>query len=142
MTTATIAASLDRQDIAEFVARFGRWLDGGAGRAEDFYLPDAEVASPRATLRGLDAITEFLARTGDERTQHVHTDLVIDLDGDHADVSANQLVTFFEPGVPPHRTAGLRVEHRLQRTEAGWRIARLEIAMQWLVGDLPSVPTD
>ena len=131
-----------RQAIAELIARFGHWLDGGAGRPEDFYLADAEVVSPRATLRGLDAISRFVADTGDERVQHVHGDLVIDVDGDRARVRANQLVYFFEPGRAPHRTSGLRVEHELRRTDAGWRIARLELALQWLDGDLPPAPGD
>ncbi|SHL30411.1 SnoaL-like domain-containing protein [Pseudonocardia thermophila] len=139
MPTTTLDELADRQAIAELVARFGRWLDGDPGDIADFYALDAEVESPRARLRGRHAIAEFLARTGDERAHHLHTDLLIDLDGDRAVVSANQLVNFFEPGVPPYRTSGLRVTYTVARTDDGWRIVRSRIELQWLIGELPTV---
>lgn len=139
--TTSIDVLTDRTDVANLVSRFGRWLDGGPGEVADFYGPDAEVVSPRGRLQGLDAIADFLDRASGEHTQHVHSDLLIDLESDRGVVSGNQLVNFFEPGRPPYRTSGLRVTYHVARTAAGWRITRSQIELQWLVGDLPSVPS-
>lgn len=130
----------DRQAISDLLVRFGRWLDGDAGDPGDFYDEDIEVVSPRARLQGLDAVSDFIARTAGEQTQHVHSDVLVELDGDRAHVSANQLVHFYERGRPPYRSSGLRVSYALVRRSSGWRLSQMEIRLEWIVGDLPSVP--
>ena len=90
-------------------------------------------------LHGIDAAAEFLARTGGERTQHLLSDVLIKLDGERATVAANQLVHFFEPRRPPYRSSGLRVTYEMLRRPEGWRLARMEMTLEWLVGDLPAV---
>lgn len=130
----------DRQAIADLLVRFGRWLDGDGGDPSDFYDDDIEVVSPRAQLHGLDAVSDFIARTAGEQTQHLHSDVLIELDGDRARVSANQLVHFYERGRPPYRSSGLRVSYVLVRRSSGWRLRRMEITLEWIVGDVPPVP--
>lgn len=142
MSGSTITSLAGHREIVDHVSRFGRFLDGGPGTPADFYAADAEVVSPRARLKGLDAITEFLGRARSERTQHVHSDLLVEsIDDRHATVSANQLVHFFEPRQAPHLRSGLRVTYDLVRTQDGWRFARVEMSMLWLIGELPPVPT-
>lgn len=125
----------------ELLSRHGAWLDGGPGRAEDFVTEDVEVRSPRAHLQGRPAVAAFLEETAREQTQHLLTDVVVELDGDRAQVEANQLVQFVRaPGAAPHRSSGLRLRHTVVRTPAGWRMQRCDMELRWLVGDLPAAP--
>lgn len=124
----------DRVEIAELVGRLARALDGR--RFEDLrtvYVPHAETSSPRGALRGIDDIVDVVRRTSPEHeaTQHFNTDVVVDLDGDHADVSTHQLVYFFHQGEAPHRAAGVQARYTAVRTPAGWRFARAEISPRW-----------
>lgn len=91
----------------ELLSRHGAWLDGGPGRAEDFFTEDVEVRSPRAHLQGRPAVAAFLEETAREQTQHLLTDVVVELDGDRAQVEANQLVQFVRaPGAAPTAAPG------------------------------------
>ncbi|OKI44694.1 nuclear transport factor 2 family protein [Micromonospora sp. CB01531] len=124
----------DRAEIAELVARLARALD--ERRFDDLrtvYAPNAETSSPRGVLRGVDEIVDVVRRTSPEQesTQHLNTDVVVDLDGDRAGVSTHQLVYFFHRGEAPHRTAGIRARYTAVRTPAGWRFAHAEISPLW-----------
>lgn len=129
-----ISAVNDRAVLVELVGRLGRWLDDpSAGDVRGFYTEDAEVRTPRASVSGADEVERYLR--GDptsERTQHLATDVVVDLAGDRAEVSANLLNCFFRPGQPLTRMAGLRYSFSAVRTPAGWRFARATVALQWL----------
>ncbi|MET8909560.1 nuclear transport factor 2 family protein [Micromonospora sp. NPDC004551] len=124
----------DRTEIAEMVARLAWALD--ERRFDDLrtvYAPDAETRSPRGALRGIDEIVDVVQRTSPEDvlTQHFNTDVVVDLDGDHAEVRAHQLVYFFRQGEVPHRLAGLQTRYTAVRTPTGWRLSRAEISPLW-----------
>ncbi|MEW2378079.1 nuclear transport factor 2 family protein [Micromonospora sp. NPDC047812] len=124
----------DRAEIAELVARLARALD--ERRFEDLravYTPDAETSSPRGALCGIDEIVDVVRRTSpeEELTQHFNTDVVVDLDGDHAEVGTHQLVYFFHRGEAPHRTAGVQAHYTAARTPTGWRFARARISPLW-----------
>jgi hypothetical protein len=108
--TARIARDLaDRHEVAELLTRGGRLLDEGRHRdARSIYTDDVVVRSPRGgTLRGIDEVIAFLEASPveGERTQHVHTDVLVDLDGDRAEVSANTFTHFYRDGAPPTRLA-------------------------------------
>ncbi|KKJ98520.1 nuclear transport factor 2 family protein [Micromonospora sp. HK10] len=124
----------DRAEIAELVARLAWALD--ERRFDDLrtvYAPDARTSSPRGTLAGLDEIVEVLRRTSpeEELTQHLNSDVVIDLDGDRAEIGAHQLVYFYRAGAAPHRRAGVRTRYTAVRTPAGWRLAQADISPLW-----------
>jgi hypothetical protein len=124
----------DRVEITDLVARLGRVLDERLfGELRTVYTPDAEALSPRGELHGIDEIVEVLQRTSpeDEKTQHLNTTVVVDLDGDRAEVSASQLVYFFRAGQAPHRTAGVQAAYTAVRTPAGWRLAQVRISPLW-----------
>jgi hypothetical protein len=124
----------DRNQIIDLVARLNRWLDDGPVEdAATVYTDDALVTSPRGAARGIDEVIEYVRRTSspDERTQHFTTDLLVGLDGDRADVTANLLVCFFRIGVRPHRTVGLRYAFDAVRTGQTWRFARAEVTPMW-----------
>jgi hypothetical protein len=130
----------DRLEITDLVTRLGRWLDGQGGDLATIYDRDAVVRSPRAELRGFDAVHAFLTRedpSGD-RFQHFHSDVFVELAGDTAVVEANQLNQFFRPGQAPHRTSGLHVRYDVVRRPEGWRIASADIQLRWLIGDFPA----
>ncbi|TYB39745.1 nuclear transport factor 2 family protein [Micromonospora sp. AP08] len=124
----------DRIEVAELVARLAWALD--ERRFDDLrsvYAPDAETHSPRGTLRGIEDIVDVVRRTSPEEvlTQHFNTDVVVDLDGDRAEVGAHQLVYFFHEGEVPHRMAGLRTRYTAVRTPTGWRLAQAQISPLW-----------
>lgn len=79
------------------------------------------MSSPRnGELTGIDELVDVMskAENPDELTQHVTTDLLVDVAGDQAAVSANSVVYFFRAGQAPHRTAG-------------WRLRESRISLAW-----------
>jgi ketosteroid isomerase-like protein len=95
----------DRIEIADLFTRFGRLLDEGRYRdAATVYTGDVTVHSPRAgTLRGIDAVADFIQRSAvdGERSRHTTTDLLVDVSGDRAAASANSLVYYYRDGTRP-----------------------------------------
>jgi hypothetical protein len=124
----------DRIEIAELFARLANLLDECRhDDAGDVYSPDVVAHSPRADLRGLDEVIAFLKSSEAEgiRTQHVHGDVLVEVDGDSAKARANQLVYFYRDGEPPHRSSGLRVACTATRTAAGWRFGEMGVTLAW-----------
>ncbi|WP_393916199.1 nuclear transport factor 2 family protein [Halostreptopolyspora alba] len=130
------APTADRVEITELFARLANLLD--ECRHEDaptVYHDDIVVRSPRGgELRGLDEVSAHLkrSRVEGEHTQHVHGDVLVHVDGDHAEATANQLVYFYRDGEPPHRTSGLRVACAVARTPEGWRFSEMRITIAWM----------
>ncbi|REE97826.1 nuclear transport factor 2 family protein [Thermomonospora umbrina] len=134
MTRDRYAEFADRAEIADLVTRLGHLLD--ERRYADIrtvYTADVAVRTPRVRADDIETALDFLRAndTGAEQTQHVNTDVLVDLDGDRADVTVNAFVHFFEPGKEPHRTSGLRNVFSAVRTEAGWRFSRAEMSLMW-----------
>jgi ketosteroid isomerase-like protein len=129
----------DHLEIAELFARLARLLD--EGRHEDVrtvYADDVVVRSPRGDeLHGVDEVIAFLrqSRVEGEHTQHVHGDVLVDVDGDRAEASANQLVHRYRTGQPPHRRSGLRLAYTVVRTPAGWRFHEGQLTLAWTQGN-------
>jgi 3-phenylpropionate/cinnamic acid dioxygenase small subunit len=137
MLTDTLTA--DRIEIADLFTRFGRLLDEKRwDDAASVFTEDVTGGSPRSgEIRGLDALVGFLRRVdvAGEHTQHLTTDLLVEVDGDEAAVSANSLVYFFRDGQPPYRTSGLRLICTAARTPAGWRISVTQTVLVWMRED-------
>jgi hypothetical protein len=124
----------DRIEIAELFARLARLLD--EGRHEDVhtvYDRDVVVRSPRGEMHGIDEVLAMLrrSRVEGENTQHVHGDVLVSTDGDQIRATANQLVTYFRTGEPPHRRSGLRLAYTAARTPAGWRFREGRVTLAW-----------
>ena len=127
----------DRIEIADLFARLANLLD--EQRHDDVhtvYADDFVGHSPRGALHGLDELTALLKRSqvAGEHTQHVHGDVLVDVDGDRATATANQLTYFYRNGEPPHRTSGLRVACTAVRTSAGWRFSEMQVTLAWTQG--------
>ncbi|AFU03830.1 nuclear transport factor 2 family protein [Nocardia brasiliensis] len=133
MSTNTLLA--DRVEIADLFARWSRLLDEHRwADAGTVFTDDVEVHSPRIQVRGIGKVAHFLreSEVDGEHTQHITTDLLVDLDGDEATASANSLVHFYRDDTPPHQTSGLHLNCILTRTPAGWRLRRTQITLAWI----------
>ncbi|MFF1957847.1 nuclear transport factor 2 family protein [Streptomyces sp. NPDC058220] len=124
-----------RGPVADLFARLANLLD--ECRHEDagtVYHDDVVVRSPRGELHGLDEVTAHLKRSQveGEHTQHVHGDVLVQVDGDRAKATANQLTYFYRNGEAPHRTSGLRVACTAVRTSVGWRFSESQITLAWM----------
>jgi ketosteroid isomerase-like protein len=124
----------DRIEIADLFARLAALLD--EHRHDDagtVYLDDAVVRSPQRELHGINELIGHLkrSRVEGEHTQHVHGDVLVSVDGDHATATANQVVYVHRTGEAPHQTSGLRTAATAQRTPAGWRFSSLHITPAW-----------
>jgi 3-phenylpropionate/cinnamic acid dioxygenase small subunit len=124
----------DRLDITELFARLARLLD--ENRHDDIhtvYAEDIEVHSPRADVHGIDEVAAFLrgAQVVGERTQHIHGNVLVELDGDNASATADQLVYYFRDGEPPHQTSSVQLAYKVVRTAAGWRFREGRITLAW-----------
>ncbi|WP_324198460.1 nuclear transport factor 2 family protein [Nocardia beijingensis] len=109
-----------------------RWEDAGT-----VFTDDVEVDSPRIRVRGIDKVVDYMrqAEVEGQHTQHTTTDLLVNVDGDHADVSSNSIVYYYRDGQPPHQTGGLRQACVAVRTPAGWRISETRIIPAWIRTD-------
>jgi 3-phenylpropionate/cinnamic acid dioxygenase small subunit len=125
----------DRLDIAELLTRLAHLLDNNdVDELDTVYTEDVEVHSPRGgELHGLSAVTKYVreSQVATERTHHMNTDILITLDGDQAEASANQLVHFFREGEAPHQKSGLHTSYTAVRTPAGWRFRKARITLAW-----------
>lgn len=126
-------AIADRLEIADLFAELARVLDEGTpDELRNVYAKDVVVQSPRGgEIRGIDDVVAFVAATDDAKTQHLHGNVVVTVDGDRAEASATQLVFFFREGEAPHHRAGVNARYTAVRTPDGWRFDRATITPVW-----------
>jgi ketosteroid isomerase-like protein len=127
---------LDRQHIVDLVTSVGRCLDERDFEAlRELFTDDATVATPGGTVRGHDALVAQARRghSRDKGIQHVITNHLVDLDGDHASVRANLLVAFAADGPedPQPFLLGEVYRFEMRRTTDGWRIRSLQSTPVW-----------
>jgi ketosteroid isomerase-like protein len=127
---------IDRIEIADLFTRLMRLLDEKRWEdADTVYTDDVAVHSPRGgELHGIDKVVGFLrqAEVEGEHTQHMTTDLLVNVNGDQAAASANSLVYFYRDGQAPHQTSGLRLACTAVRTPAGWRLREWRTTPAWI----------
>ncbi|MFI6517522.1 nuclear transport factor 2 family protein [Spirillospora sp. NPDC050679] len=133
MPTRTLIA--DRIEIADLVTRLALLLDEKRWQdADTVFTDDVAVHSPRGgELHGIDKVVDFM-RQGEvegQHAQHTTTDLLADVDGDQAAVSANSTVYYYRDGQAPHFTGGLRQHFTAVRTPTGWRLREVQITPAW-----------
>jgi SnoaL-like domain len=134
----------DRQAIADLIARVGVMLDQKRfEEAPSILADDVTVQTPGGSSRGRAAVMAQAERSHTVRTQHLITDVLIELDGDTAQARANQVATF-APDRPESRllingveqsdayfTVGGRYRFEAVRTGDGWRLTRIESETVW-----------
>jgi SnoaL-like domain len=134
----------DRQAIADLIARVGVMLDEKRfEQAPSILADDVTVQTPGGSSRGREAVMAQAERTHTVTTQHLITDVLIELDGDTAQARANQVATFApdRPGArlvvngveqaDPYLTIGGLYRFGAVRTAAGWRVTRIESETLW-----------
>jgi hypothetical protein len=134
-----VNALVDRIEIADLFSRLAvlldekRWHD-----ADTVFDRDISVSSPRnGELRGIDEVVATMqaVHNAEELTQHLTSDLLVDVDSDKATTSSNTVVHFFRAGAAPHRTVGLRMNGVVVRTPAGWRLRESRTTLVWQSGE-------
>lgn len=121
----------DRLEITDLVSRLGRWLDhAGDDAPERVLAPDVTVRTPGGEAAGIERVVAQAERNhAVDATQHVITNVLVDLDGDRAEVAANLTVTFVDGN--RLRTLGERYRFGAVRKDAGWRLTRIEVEPVW-----------
>ncbi|MGI8333626.1 nuclear transport factor 2 family protein [Actinomadura scrupuli] len=148
MTTTTAADTArlqelsDRADLNDLLARQGLWLDERRfDETASIFTEDATVETPGGRAKGLQALAEQAHRNHSRyaATQHVTTNVLIDLDGDRATVRANLIVTFVRDAATPEPTLTMGERYRFEaaRTRHGWRFSRVKATPVWRAGELP-----
>lgn len=140
----------DQQAITDLVARLGRMLDEKRfADARSILAEDITVHTPGGTSHGPEAAVEQARRNHTVRTQHVITNVLIELDGDRADVGANLIVTFVGSdgeGLALNGTAlpegrleiGERYRFEAVRGSAGWRLRSIAAERIWSSRPIPA----
>jgi hypothetical protein len=135
MTNSILQDLTDRREITDLVSRLGLWLDEKRfDEARSILTEDVTVATPGGSAQGIDLVAAQARRNHDyDRIQHVITNVLVDLDGDGASVSANLIATLVPRADAPasHTTLGERYRFDAVRTPDGWRLSRVEVSPVW-----------
>src|SRR5918994_1726029 len=117
----------DRQAVTDLVSRLGLWLDGETtlDQARAILADDVSVSTPGGTAQGIDHVVAQARRNHEVPTQHVITNVLVDLDGDRATAGANLVVTF------PDVTMGERYGFEARRDDDTWRLTKIEVQPRW-----------
>jgi 3-phenylpropionate/cinnamic acid dioxygenase small subunit len=121
---------IDRQAITDLVARLGVMLDDK--RFEDapaILTEDVAVETQGGSSRGIEAVTTQARRNHEVPTQHVITNVLVDLDGDRATARANLVATFVH--ADSRRVLGERYGFEAARTPEGWRLSSVRVTPVW-----------
>ena len=154
---------LDRGEITDLVSRLGASLDEGRfDEMRSLLVEDATARTPGGAKEGREAVVA-LARKNHRpewSTEHVITNVLVDLDGDRATVRANLVVHQAEKRTPdpdtatdsvtgdsgslppllaPEVTFTLGEVYRFDvvRTGQGWRFSRVDASPVWHWGTRP-----
>lgn len=130
---------VDRLELTDLVGALGRTLDTAKYDAfRDVFTAEATIRTPGGEQQGIDRIIGQASANHDEYdvTQHLFGDVHVEVEGDHATVTANAIATLVPDAKQPenHRTVGTRYDFDAVRTVAGWRFERMVITSLWSRG--------
>ncbi|GAA3297508.1 nuclear transport factor 2 family protein [Streptomyces cinereospinus] len=138
----------DRADISDLLGRYLHSLDDGVFDEEwarAFHTEDVTAQWPIGPVRGRDALLEHVRRGMAlfDRTVHLGTDAVVELDGDRATARGAQLSTHvLADGTGGVFVSAGRVTTELVRTAEGWRISATSLRVVWTQGSPPRLPEE
>lgn len=130
----SLAALRDRAEIEDLISRLGSCLD--EHRFDDLrslFVEDASASTQGGVATGREAVVAQATRNHGEfeKLQHTIANVLIDLDGDRAEVRANMIAALVRTGLRPDLAFGGVYTFGLVRTAAGWRFARLAVRQVW-----------
>lgn len=136
------AAKDDRGDITQLVYRFYAYMEEGRFDDLDAVLSkDVVVSTPgMGVTEGQEAVIASAEEGAkmEDRTQHVVTNVLIDVDGDKAKVRANVDQLLGSSTTPkgkiapvPDLTISSLMRYEMVRTSEGWRVSRIEGDVLW-----------
>ncbi|WP_330242492.1 nuclear transport factor 2 family protein [Streptomyces sp. NBC_00525] len=138
----------DRAEITDLLDRYLRSLDHGIFDEEwarRFHTEDVTAEMPIGTVRGRSAVLERI-RQGMalfDRTVHMGTNAVIEIDGDRATARGTQLSTHvLADGSENLFVSAGHTDAELVRTPDGWRISASALRVVWTRGTPPRLPQD
>jgi hypothetical protein len=145
---------LDRAQITDLVFRLGVCLDEGRfGEMGSLFIDEATASTPGGTAHGRQAIVAHAERNHrrEYASQHVGSNLLVDLEGDRATVRGNLVVRVAPPpatdmpvSTPPPLAPALGFTlgevYRIEcvRTPDGWRFSRVNTVPVWMSGTRPT----
>ena len=128
-------------ECTRLINRFSWCTDTFAyDEAATLFVPDCVFSRADEAAEGIDGLLAFLDRRArDRRTCHIVSGIVIDIiDGDNAQGKAHALVFGHKGALAEGEEAPLvspdsivRYEVRFRRTDAGWRIAKWHIGLNF-----------
>ncbi|MBX6384825.1 MAG: nuclear transport factor 2 family protein [Microbispora sp.] len=135
----------DRADVAQVIYRLYACMDEGRfDELRSVFSDEIAVRTPGGLAQGRDAVIAQAARnhSTEERVQHFVHNLLVEVDGGHADVRADVVVTFSDGEAPagrlapePRFTLSERFRYEATRTPDGWRLSRVDSTPVWARGD-------
>jgi SnoaL-like domain len=144
---------VDRAEIADLVSRLGMSLDEGRfDEMPSLLVEEATARTPGGAVEGREAVVAQARKNHRPAwgIEHVITNVLVDLDGDRAEVRAN-LVLYAAAGGPPDAdgptppplapavtfTMGSVYRIAAVRTGEGWRLSRVDTVPVWMSGTRP-----
>ncbi|MFD9793471.1 nuclear transport factor 2 family protein [Streptomyces sp. NPDC059070] len=129
--------------VENLIGRYAELVDDGDFAGLGDLLADATFTGSGAPVRGRAAIAEMFQDTvilyadGTPRTQHVTTNIVIDVDEQAGTAVSRSYVTVLQalPGLPLQPIAGGRYHDRFERRDGEWRFTERRVRIT-LVGDV------
>ncbi|CAL9358780.1 hypothetical protein SUDANB60_00607 [Streptomyces sp. enrichment culture] len=143
-----VRALTDRAAVTDLISRYLRSLDEDVlddDWARAFHTEDVVAEMPVGTVRGRDAVLDLVRRGMAlfDRTVHLSTNDVVEIDGDRATVRGAQLSTHvLADGSQEVFVSAGHTETQLVRTDEGWRISATALRVVWTRGTPPRLPDD
>lgn len=144
---AAVQDLLDCDEIEQLISRLAAALD--ERRIEQFeqiFAADVQASFPFGSVDGIEQMGAIARRNlaPYEKTQHVITNVLVQLDGDRADVRAHLIAVHVPVAAEPstHFDVGATYRFAVRRTDDGWRLARLELTPVWTSGVPAGAPHD
>ncbi|MFF4161408.1 nuclear transport factor 2 family protein [Streptomyces sp. NPDC001678] len=129
--------------VENLIARYAELVDDGDFAGLGVLLADATFIGGGRPVRGRDAIERMFRDTvivhadGTPRTQHVTTNVAIEVDEQAGTAVSRSYVTVLQalPGLPLQPIAGGRYHDRFERREGQWRFVERRVRIH-LLGDV------
>ncbi|RLU79736.1 hypothetical protein CTZ27_36520 [Streptomyces griseocarneus] len=129
--------------IENLIARYAELVDDGDFAGLGTLLADATFLGSGAPVSGRDAIKEMFQDTvilhtdGTPRTQHVTTNIAIEVDEQAGTAVSRSYVTVLQalPDLPLQTIAGGRYQDRFERRNGQWRFTERQVRIN-LTGDV------